>query len=191
MKQLCIEMIPAYSPEARGRSERAFGTHQDRLTKELAAAGITTIEQANQYLLDVYMPAYNKEFACPPQEKGSAFVPWVGPNLDDILCEQFERTVGKDNCVHFEGLCLQIPADQYRFNYVKVKVRIHRYLDGSLGLFHGPRKLSNYDSKGQVVTYRNQQDTFTIFSGGAAPPNPPRFYALQTDFREKKWRQRI
>ena len=78
MKQLGIEMIPAYSPEARGRSERAFATHQGRLPKELVAAGLTTLEAANRYLEEVYRPAFNAEFQQPALEEGSAFVPWIG-----------------------------------------------------------------------------------------------------------------
>lgn len=73
------------------------------------------------------------------RETGSAFVPFLGGNLDDILCEQYERTVGKDNCVRFERLVLQIPPDRFRCHYVKAKVRVYRYLDGSLAVFHGPR----------------------------------------------------
>ncbi len=150
MSQLGIGMIPAYSPQARGRSERAFLTHQDRLPKELAAYGITTMDAANQYLAEVYQPAFNAEFIQPAAEKGSAFVPWVGANLDDILCEQYERTVTADNCVSFEGKTLQIPANQYRCHYVRVKVRIHRYMDSSLAVFHGPRKLADYDAQGKL-----------------------------------------
>jgi len=150
MSQLGIGMIPAYSPQARGRSERAFLTHQDRLPKELAAYGITTMDAANQYLAEVYQPAFNAEFMQPAAEKGSAFVPWVGANLDDILCEQYERTVTADNCVNFEGKTLQIPANQYRCHYVRVKVRVHRYTDGSLAVFHGPRKLADYDAQGKL-----------------------------------------
>lgn len=148
MKQLGIEMIPAYSPQARGRSERAFATHQGRLPKELGAAGITTLEAANRYLEEVYRPAFNVEFQQPAREEGSAFVPWVGGALDDILCEHYERTVGHDNCVRFEGITLQIPADRHRCHYVKAKVRVHRYPDGSLAVFHGPRKLADYDADG-------------------------------------------
>ena len=99
MRHLGIDMIAAYSPEARGRSERAFGTHQGRLPHELALAGITTMAQANEYLAKVNLPAYNAEFALPAMEEGTAFVAWIGGRLDDILCEQFERTVGSDNCV--------------------------------------------------------------------------------------------
>lgn len=151
MRQLGIEMIPAYSPEARGRSERAFATHQDRLPKELAIAGITDMASANRYLADVYRPQFNAEFAVPAREEGSAFVPWIGGNLDDILCEQIERKVGNDNCVKFEGLSLQIPADRHRCNYVKARVRVHRYPDGGLAIFHGPRRLANYSAEGELV----------------------------------------
>ena len=150
LHQLGIEMIPAYSPEARGRSERAFKTHQGRLPKELALLGITTINEANQYLTNVYMPAFNAEFAVPATVEGSAFVPWISGEIDDILCEQYERTVRKDNCVKFEGLVLQIPKDQYRCHYIKAKVRVHRYADGQLSIFHGPRKLASYDAKGNL-----------------------------------------
>lgn len=152
LRQLGIEMIPAYSPEARGRSERAFATHQDRLPKELALAGITDMAAANRYLREVYLPAFNAEFAVPAREEGSAFVPWVGGNLDDILCEQIERTVGNDNCVKFEGMSLQIPADRHRCNYVKAKVKVHCYPDGSLAIFHGPRKLADYTPEGKPIT---------------------------------------
>ena len=144
MKQLGIEMIAADSPEARGRSERAFRTHQERLPKELALARITTMEAANRYLSDIYLPAFNSEFSHRAPEEGSAFVPWIGDSLDEILCEQYDRTVGNDNCVSFEGRTLQIPPDRYRLHYVRTEVKIHRYPDGSLSLFHGPRKLSEY-----------------------------------------------
>ena len=150
MRQLGIEMIPAYSPEARGRSERMFRTHQDRLPKELVAAGITEMAAANQYLKDVYRPAFNSEFMQPAMEEGSAFVPYIGASLEDILCEQHERVVGKDNCVAFEGLTLQIPQDRARYHYVKVKVRVHRYPEGRLAVFHGPRLLARYDVSGTL-----------------------------------------
>jgi len=149
MRQLGIEMIPAYSPEARGRSERAFRTHQDRLVKELALAGITEMKQANIYIRDVYMPAYNDEFAVTPEESASMFVPWAGTPLQDILCEQYERTVGNDNCVKFDGMTLQIQPDKYRFHYVKVKIRVHRYSNGNLAIFHGHRKLASFNSQGK------------------------------------------
>jgi transposase len=152
MRHLGIEMIPAYSPEARGRSERMFRTHQERLPRELALHSITTMDAANEYLKNIYMPAFNAEFKVSAAVEGSAFVPWIDGNIDDVLCEKHERTVGKNNCVSFEGLTLQIPKDQYRCHYVKAKVRIHRYVNGQLAIFHGPRKLAIYDAKGvQIV----------------------------------------
>jgi len=151
MRQLGVEMIAAYSPEARGRSERAFATHQERLPKELAYVGIRDLAAANRYLARKYLPAFNAEFAVPAREAGSAFVPWIGGNLDDILCEQVERTVGHDNCVRYENLFLQLPADRYRCHYVKAKVRVHSYLDGRLAVFHGPRRLADYNAAGKLL----------------------------------------
>jgi transposase len=151
MERVNIKMIPAYSPEARGRCERMFGTHQDRLPKELALAGIRDMEAANRYIKEVYLPAFNAEFMQPAMEEGAAFVAYIGPNLNDILCEQHERVVGKDNCVSFEGLKLQIPANQHRLHYVKVTVRVHRHQDGTLALFHGPRRLACYTPMGKLT----------------------------------------
>jgi len=151
MRQLAIE-IAAYSPEASGRSERVFRTHQDRLVKELAMAGITDMQHANDDIDRVYLPAYNAEFATAPQEPAGMFVPWGGSSLKDILCEQFERVVGNDNCVRFNGLVLQIPQNQYRCHYVRVKIRVHRYPNGTLALFHGPRRLASYDTSGNELS---------------------------------------
>lgn len=149
MAQLGIQMIAAYSPQARGRSERAFATHQQRLPKELAKAGITDMNAANRYLDKHYRGAHNREFALRAADPASAFVEFIGANLDDILCERFERTVGNDNCVRFEALSLQIPETQHRAHYVKAKVNVHRYSDGSLAIFHGPRCLARYSANGK------------------------------------------
>ena len=157
MQQLNIEMIPAYSPEARGRSERMFRTHQGRLPRELGAHNITTIDAANLYLKKVYQPAFNKEFRQEQLEEGSAFIPWIGTNIGDTLCEHYERTVTPDNCVSFEGITLQIPPDKYRCHYVKVKVRVHRYIAGSLAIFHGPRKLADYDENGNLKNKKKEK----------------------------------
>lgn len=151
LRQLGIEMIAAYSPQARGRSERAFRTHQDRLPKELALAGITSMAAANRYLRETYRRTFNAEFAQPSLEIGSAFVPWVGSNLEEILCEHFERKVGPDNCVSFDAMKLQIPAQRHRCHFVKLQVRVHRYLDDTLAIFHGPRCLARYSSVGQLI----------------------------------------
>ncbi len=151
MKHLGIQMIAAYSPEARGRSERAFLTHQDRLPKELAFHGITDMDAANCYLAKEYKPSFNAEFMQSATEEGTAFVPWIGENLDDILCQKEERTVNADNCVSVDGHKLQLPPNKYRCHYVRVRVIIHRYPDGFLAIFHGPRKLADYDKHGKVL----------------------------------------
>jgi hypothetical protein len=149
LKQLGIGHIAAYSPQARGRSERAFQTHQGRLPQELARAGITDIQAANRYLEEVYRPEHNREFGVASRCEGTAYVPFISGNLPDILCEQHERTADNDNCVSFEGMQLQIPADEFRYHYVHTRLRVHRYVDATLAVFHGPRRLACYDPKGQ------------------------------------------
>jgi len=154
LRQLGIELIPAYSPEARGRSERMFGTLQKRLPQELRLRGIKHMEEANRFLKEEYLPAHNKRFAVSPENEGTAFIPWVGQGLEDIISVQEERTVGNDNTVRYKGLCLQIPADRHRYHYVKVKVRVHEYPDTTLAIFHGPRKLAHYSPDGQLLDKR-------------------------------------
>lgn len=151
LQQLGITLIPAYSPEARGRSERVFRTLQDRLPKELALAGITDMAVANQYLRTEFLPAYNRRFAVAAVESGTAFVPWIGSNLADLLCVQEERVVANDNTVRYQGKSLQIPPDRHRFHYVKVTVRVHAYPDGMVAVFHGPRCLARYHADGQLI----------------------------------------
>ena len=150
LAQLGIELIPAYSPQARGRSERMFATLQDRLPKELALAGITTMAEANRFLAEVYLPRHNARFARPPEDAGSAFVPFAGA-LEDILCIQEERVVGNDNTVRYNNRILQIPADRHRHHYVKARVRVHEYPDHSLAVFHGPRRLARYSAEGELI----------------------------------------
>jgi transposase len=151
MQQLGIQMIAAYSPEARGRSERLFRTLQERLPKELALEGITTMDAANAFLRTRYWAAFNRTFRVQAREPGTAFVPLLGVQIDDILCIQAERTVGRDNCVSYEGRSLQIPADKHRCHYVKARVRVHAYADGTCAVFHGPRKLASYDTDGRLM----------------------------------------
>lgn len=147
LKQLGIELIPAYSPEARGRSERMFGTLQARLPQELRLAGIATMEEANRFLKEDYLPRHNARFAVAPEGEGTAFVAFAG-NLEDTLCVQEERVVGKDNTVRYDNRILQIPEDRHRHHYVKARVRVHEYPDGRLAVFHGPRRLAVYDQHG-------------------------------------------
>jgi transposase len=154
LQQLGITLIPAYSPEARGRSERVFRTLQDRLPKELALVGITAMAAANRYLATRFLPAYNRRFAVAAVEAGTAFVPWIGTNLAEILCVQEDRVVAKDNTVRYQGLSLQPPQDPHRFHYVKVTVRVHAYPDGTLAVFHGPRCLARYQPDGRLLEPR-------------------------------------
>jgi len=151
LAQLGIDHIAAYSPQARGRCERIFRTLQDRLPKELALAGIVDIETANRFIADVFLPAYNARFAIAAAEPGSAFVPVGIAQWQDVLCVQEERVVGNDNTVAFQGLRLQIPPSRIRPHFVKAKVRVHQYWDGTHAIFHGPQCLARYDANGHVI----------------------------------------
>jgi len=164
--QLSVEHIAAYSPEARGRSERVFGTLQSRVPKELTLAGITTVEAANVWLRDTYIPAHNARFAVKAEQDGSAFVAAVGLDLADILCIQEERIVGNDNCVSFENRKLQIPASPLRPHFVKATVKVHQYPDGNLAIFHGRRRLGRYDGAGIPIDE-------AVVDGGAGPRSVP------------------
>ena len=148
LEHLGVEHIAAYSPQARGRSERAFHTLQDRLTKELALAAIDTIEAANTFIRDVYVPAHNGRFAVKAEQEGVAFVAIKGVDIGEILCIQEERQVGNDNCVTFNKLKLQIPESPLRAHFVKATVKVRHYQDGSHAVFHGQRCLGRYDDKG-------------------------------------------
>jgi transposase len=147
LQHLAIEHIPAYSPEARGRSERMFGTLQKRLPQELRLKGITTMDEANRFLKEDYLARHNARFAIRSEDEGSAFVPFAGA-LEDILCVQEDRLVGNDNTVRYKTLILQIPQDRLRHHYVKAKVKVHEYPDGHFAVFHGPRRLANYNANG-------------------------------------------
>ncbi len=152
LDRLGIEHIPAYSPEARGRSERMFGTLQDRLPKELKLAGVRGIDAANRFIREVYLPQHNARFAKPPQLKESAFVAVGDPaNLAEILCVEQERIVARDNTVTYGGLTLQLPQSRTRAHYVKARVKVREYPDGTLAVFHGPRPLARYDAAGRTT----------------------------------------
>lgn len=148
LAQLGIRHIPAYSPEARGRMERAFGTLQQRLPPELRQAGVTTVAAANRFLRERFVPAHNARFGKPPAEEGTAFVPYAGASLREVLCVQEDRQVGRDNCVSWLGMSLQIPAQRHRHHYVRAMVRVHAYGDGTLAIFDGPRCLARYAADG-------------------------------------------
>lgn len=152
LRQLGIEHIPAYSPEARGRSERMFATLQGRLPKELKLAGIKGIAAADRFLAEVYLPEHNARFARPAEIAESAFVAVSDKALlAEILCIEEERVVSRDNTVGYHGLTLQLPPSPLRAHYVKARVKVRRYPDETLAVFHGPRLLARYTKDGDLV----------------------------------------
>ena len=169
LAQLGVEHIGAFSPQARGRSERAFKTLQDRLVKELKLAGITDIEAANAFIREVYLPAHNARFAVEPAGEGLAFTPIPGVDLDEILCVEEERQVGNDNCVSYRTLKLQIPESPMRPHFVKARVKVHVYPDGSHALFHGPRCIGRYDENGATQDDRRRPSRRLNPLGGETP----------------------
>jgi transposase len=151
LQQLGIEHIPAYSPQARGRSERLFATLQDRLVKELALAGMETLEAANRWLREVYIGEHNARFAVPAEQAGSAFVADAAGAWRDILCIQEERRVGHDNTVTWRRLSLQLPPSRLRPHFVRASVRVHEYPNGEIAVFWGPHRLADYDAAGHLL----------------------------------------
>src|SRR5829696_6491886 len=110
----------------------------------------SSLETATRWLENVYIALHDARFAVPAAEEGTAFVPFVGA-LEDILCVQAERVVGKDNTVRYEGRVLQIPEQRHRRHFVKANVRVHEYPDGRLAVFHGPRRLADYEPDGALI----------------------------------------
>jgi transposase len=151
LQELGIRHIASYSPQGRGRMERVWRTLQGRLPQVLRLEEIGTIEAANRFLAQTYITDHNARFAVAPEEEGTAFVPFVG-DLGAILCVKHHRTVGNDNCIRFEKLDLQIPEQRHRRHYVRVTVEVREYDDGSLAIFHGPRRLADYTADGTLVT---------------------------------------
>ena len=149
LSQLGITHIPSYSPQGRGRMERVFGTLQKRLPQELRLAKIRTIAGGNRYLKERFIADYNARFAVPAAEPGSAFTPYVGRPIEDVLCVQEDRVVGADNCVSYNRRSLQVPRQRHRQHYVRATVRVHEYPDGSLAIFDGPRCVVRFDPKGR------------------------------------------
>ena len=139
-----------------GPRERMFGTLQKRLPQELRLAGITDMVEANRFLKEVFLPQHNARFATPAEDRGTAFVPFTGA-LDDILCIHEERTVSNDNTVRYKRLALQIPAGRHRRHYVKARVRVHEYPDGTMAVFHGPRCLARYHADGQPIDSQTRE----------------------------------
>jgi transposase len=151
LDRLGVEHIPAYSPQARGRSERVFGTLQDRLIKELALAGIVDIEAANRWIRDVYLPDHNARFGHEAALPESGFVKVDRERLIETLVIEEERTVGRDNTIGWAGRRLQVPESPLRRHYVGAKVKVHVYPDETLGVLHGPRVIARFTAKGEPL----------------------------------------
>ena len=151
LARLGIEHILGYSPQARGRSERANRTLQGRLVNELRLAGITTVAVANRYLRDRFLPSFNAEFARPPADPGSAFVPLGGADLDQILCVEEERVVGRDNVVTAARVPLQVAKQPGRRTCAGLRVLVRRHLNGQHSVWHGTRCLGRYDRAGHPL----------------------------------------
>jgi transposase len=155
LHELGVQMIPAYSPEARGRSERNFGTWQGRLPQELRLHQIETLEAANQFLREHYVAEFNRRFQVRPAQRGNAFVPCRSRDLERIFSLQFERSVSRDNTVSFQNLSLQIERVRWRATLAGCQVVVHQHLDGTLSLTHGPHCLGRYTAQGAAVEMTN------------------------------------
>ena len=157
LSQLGIELIPANSPQARGRCERSYGTLQGRLPQELRLRGITTLEGANGFLREVFLPEHNRRFAVEPAQKGTAFVPYRGGELEKIFSLQYERVVGNDNVVTLGSVALQIPPQAFRFSLARCGVLVCRHMDQTLSVFYGPHLLGRYAPDGQLLEAPNRR----------------------------------
>jgi len=150
LKRLGVEHILAYSPQARGRSERVNRTFQGRLVNELRVEGVRSIDAANRYLTDRFVPGYNIEFARPPADPACAFISLGGVDLDQVLCFEEERVVQRDNTVGCEGVCLQVPRQKGRTTCVGLHLIVRRHLDETYSVWRGAQKLASYDSRGRL-----------------------------------------
>ena len=147
MKELGVRMIPAYSPQARGRSERSFGTWQGRLPQELRLAGITSVEEANRFLRERYIGEFNAKFQVAAEQKGTAFRRTSRSDLDWIFTIQTERTVAKDNTVAIAERCWQLNKTRFRHTLAGVTVTIHEHLDGKVSIRWGPHTVGRFDAQ--------------------------------------------
>jgi len=183
LAELGIQMIPAYSPQARGRSERNFGTWQGRLPQELRLQGIDRLEEANRFLRGHYIAEFNRRFQVRAAERGTAFLPRRGQDLDLIFSLQFERAVNRDNTVSFQNLRLQIEAVRWRATLAGCTVKVHQHLDGTLTLTHGPQRLGRYNAEGKLLRTKPAAPRVVekTRAGKVQPPTfPPRLEIPQS-----------
>jgi transposase len=151
MKELGVQMIAAYSPQARGRSERSFGTWQGRLPQELRLAAIPTVEEANRFLRERYIQEFNGKFTVPAAEKGTAFRRTSRSDLNWIFTVQTERVVGKDNTVAIGDRRWQIEKTPLARTLAGTTVTIHEHMDDTISIRYGPHVVGRYDSRGEVL----------------------------------------
>jgi transposase len=151
LRELGVQMIPAYSPQARGRSERNFGTWQGRLPQELRLRGIGSLEAANRFLREHYIAEFNARFQVPAAQRGSAFVRPSSRDLDLIFALQFERTVNRDNTVSIQNLRLQIEPVRWRATLAGCTVTVYQHLDVTFTITHGPQRLGHYSAEGVAL----------------------------------------
>jgi transposase len=148
MKELSIQMIPAYSPQARGRSERSFGTWQGRLPQELRLAGMGTLEEANTFLRERYMAEFNRKFTVSAKERGTAFRKASRSDLDWIFSVQSERVVARDNTIAFRDQIWQLEKTRWRYSLAGCTVTVHEHLDGRISVRYGPHVVASWNASG-------------------------------------------
>ena len=148
LRELGVQMIPAYSPQARGRSERSFGTWQGRLPQELRLAGIDTVEAANQFLRDRYIAEFNRKFAVPAAEKGTAFRPYARRDLEWVFSVQSQRVVAKDNTITLRERVWQLERSRWRCTLAGCTVTIHEHLNGTVSVRYGPHVVGRFAANG-------------------------------------------
>lgn len=146
LQELGIKMIPAYSPQARGRMERSYGTWQGRLPQELRLRGISDLEDANRFLRCEYIAEFNRKFTVPAAQKGSAFVRLRRKDLDWIFSVQHERTVNQDNTISLENRIFQLEKTRWRNTLAGQTVVVHEHLDGRVSIRYGPHLMAQYAS---------------------------------------------
>jgi len=152
LRDLGVKMIPSYSPQARGRSERMNETLQGRIPNELRLHGIKTKDAANRFLKEVYLKEHNRRFKVKPEQPSSAFVPVSAHiDLDRIFSIQAERVVNHDNTVSFQRLVLQIEPSRLRVSFARCRITVHQHLDQTLSITYGPHVLGRYDSDGTLL----------------------------------------
>ena len=151
LKDVGIEPIPAYSPQARGRSERNFGTWQGRLPQELRIRQIRTVDEANHFLRSHYIAEFNRKFVVPATQSGSAFVPITHLDLDRIFSIQHERVVARDNTIQFANRVLQVPSTRFRATLAGCRVIVYEHLDGTLSIGYGPHTVARFSTNGEAL----------------------------------------